>query len=63
MRLVKEQGGGEQERNEMLTEKPRDFENRRIGVPCLSARTDIWCCHQLSFIDDCSILINWSINI
>ena len=41
MRLVKEQGGGEQERNEMLTEKPRDLENRPIGVPCLSARTDI----------------------
>ena len=51
MRLVKEQGGGEQERNEMLADKPRDFENRRIGVPCLSSRIDIWCCYQLSFLD------------
>ena len=41
MRLVKEQGGGEEERNEMLADKPRDFENRPIGLPCLSARTDI----------------------
>lgn len=38
---MKEQGGGEEERNEMLADKPRDFENRRIGVPYLSAHTDI----------------------
>ena len=31
MRLVKEQGGSEEEGKEMLVDKARDFENRPIG--------------------------------
>ena len=37
-----------EERKETLADKPLDFENRPLGQSCLSSRTDIWCCHQLS---------------
>ena len=38
---VKERGGGGEERKETLADKPRDFENRPLGLACLSSRTDI----------------------
>ena len=48
MAQVKERGGGGEERKETLADKPQDFENRPLGLSCLSARTDICCCQQLS---------------
>ena len=39
---------GRKERKETLTDKPLDFENRPLGLSCLSLRTDIRCCYQLS---------------
>ena len=39
--------GGE-ERKETLAGKPLDFENRPLGLSCLSSLNNIWCCHQLS---------------
>ena len=48
MAQVKERGGGGKESKETLADKPRDFENHPLGLSCLSSRTDIWCCHQLS---------------
>ena len=41
MAQVKERGGGGEERKETLADKPRDFENRPLGLSCLSARTNI----------------------
>ena len=38
---VKERGVGGEKRKETLADKPRDFENRPLGLSCLSARTDI----------------------
>ena len=38
---VKERGGGGEERKETLADKPVDFENRPLGLSCLSSRTDI----------------------
>ena len=38
---VKERGGGGEERKETLADKPIDFENRPLGLSCLSSRTDI----------------------
>ena len=32
---VKEWGGGVEERKEMLADKPWDFENLPLGLPCL----------------------------
>ena len=32
---------GRKERKETLTDKPLDFENRPLGLSCLSLRTDI----------------------
>ena len=34
-------GGGGEERKETLADKPWDFENRPLGLSCLSSRTDI----------------------
>ena len=36
MAQVKERGGGGEERKETLADKPRDFENRPLGLSCLS---------------------------
>ena len=41
MTQVKERGGGGEERKETLADKPLDFENRPLGLSCLSSRTDI----------------------
>ena len=41
MAQLKERGGGREERKETLAEKPRDFENRPLGLSRLSLRTDI----------------------
>ena len=41
MGQVKERRGGGGERKETLADKPRDFENRPLGLSCLRARTDI----------------------
>ena len=38
---VKERGGGEEERKETLADKHLDFENRPLGLSCMSSRTDI----------------------
>ena len=37
----KELGGGGEERKETLADKPRDSENRPLGLSCVSSRTDI----------------------
>ena len=37
----KRAGRGGEERKETLADKPRDFENRPLGLSCLSERTDI----------------------
>ena len=37
----KRAGRGGEERKETLADKPQDFENRPLGLSCLSARTDI----------------------
>ena len=42
MAQVKEWGGGGEERKETLADKPLNFENRPLGLSCLSSRTDIW---------------------
>ena len=48
MAQVKERGGGGEEREETLADKPLDFENRPLGLSVPDgSRTDIWCCHQL----------------
>ena len=41
MAQVKERGGGGEERKETLADKPLDFENRPLGLSCLSSHTDI----------------------
>ena len=41
-------GGGGEERKETLADKPRDFENHPHRLSCLSGRSDIWSCQQLS---------------
>ena len=42
MAQVKERGGGVGgERKETVADKPLDFENRPLGLSCLSSRTDI----------------------
>ena len=41
-------GGRGKERKETLADKPRDFENHPHRLWCLSGRTDIWSCQQLS---------------
>ena len=41
MAQVKERGGVGEERKETLADKPLDFENRPLGLSCLSSRTDI----------------------
>ena len=41
MAQVKERGGGEEEKGETLSDKPRDFENHPLGLSCLISRTDI----------------------
>ena len=41
MELEKELGGGGEERKETLADKLRDFENRPLGLSCLSAHIDI----------------------
>ena len=41
MAQVKERGRGGEERKETLADKPLDFENRPLGLTCLSSRTDI----------------------
>ena len=41
MALVKEQGGGGEERKETLADKPQDFENHPLGLSYLSLHTDI----------------------
>ena len=41
MALVKERGGGGDERKKTLAEKPQDFENHPLGLSCLSLHTDI----------------------
>ena len=38
MAQVKERGGGGEERKETLADKPLDFENRPLGLSCLSLR-------------------------
>ena len=48
MERVKEGGGGGEGRKETLADKPLDFENRPLGLSCLSAHTEISCCHRLS---------------
>ena len=48
MERVKEGEGGGEGRKETLTDKPMDFENRPLGLSCLSAHTEISCCHRLS---------------
>ena len=35
-------------RKETLADKPLDFENRPLGLSCLTAHTEISCCHRLS---------------
>ena len=37
----KRAGRGGEERKEMLVDKPLDFENRPLGLSCLSSRNDI----------------------
>ena len=44
MAQVKErggEGGGGRERKETVADKPLDFENRPLGLSCLSSHTDI----------------------
>ena len=41
MAQVREWGGGGDERNETLADKPQDFENHPFGLSCLSLHTDI----------------------
>ena len=48
MPQVKERRGSGEERKETLADKTRDFENRPLSLSCLSARTDISRCQQLS---------------
>jgi len=48
MERVKEGGGGGEGRKKTLADKPLDFENRPLGLSCLSAHTEILCCHRLS---------------
>ena len=38
---IKERGGGGEERKEALADKHFDFENRPLGLSCMSSRTDI----------------------
>ena len=61
MAQVKERGGGGEERKEgTLADKSLDFGNRKLGLSCLSSRTDIWCCHQLSMLlldQICSLVV------
>ena len=38
MAPIKELGGGGEERKETVTDKPRGFENRPLGLSCLSLR-------------------------
>jgi len=40
-------GGRGRGRKETLADKPLDFENRPLGLSCLSAHTEISCCHRL----------------
>ena len=40
MGQAKERGGSGEERKETLADKPREFENRPLGLSCLSSRTD-----------------------
>ena len=40
MGQAKERGGGGEERKETLADKPREFENRPLGLSCLSSRID-----------------------
>ena len=48
MERVKEGGEGREGRKETLADKPLDFENSPLGLSCLSAHTEISCCHWLS---------------
>ena len=41
MARVKERGGDREEMKETLADQPHDFENRPLGLSCLSSRTDI----------------------
>ena len=41
MAQVKEQGGAGEERKETLADKPLDFENCPLGLPCMSSHADI----------------------
>ena len=61
MAKVKERGGvGEERKEGTLADKSLDFENRTLGLSCLSSRTDISCCHQLSMLlldQICNLLV------
>ena len=59
---VKERAGGGEERKETLADKPPDFENCPLGPSCLSSRTDIQCCHQLSKLTNKMFGFPWSRN-
>ena len=51
MAPIKELGGGGEERKETLADKPWDFENRPLGLSCLSSRTDILMLSSAVIID------------
>ena len=57
---VKEQGGGGEERKETLADKPLDFENRPLGLSCLSSCTDIKFWNQILMLSS-AVIIHWPI--
>ena len=60
MAQVKERGGGGEERKETLADKPLDFENRPLGLSCLSSCTDIKFWHQILMLSS-AVIIHWPI--
>ena len=57
---VKERGGGGEERKETLADKPLDFENRPLGLSCLSSCTDIKFWNQILMLSS-AVIIHWPI--
>ena len=60
MAQVKERGGGGKGRKETLADKPLDFENRPLGLSCLSSCTDIKFWHQILMLSS-AVIIHWPI--
>ena len=60
MAQVKERGGGGEERKETLADKPLDFENRPLGLSCLSSCTDIKFWNQILMLSS-AVIIHWPI--